>query len=791
MHASSRILLSGIALLALLMAEPSNASTTATATSEAQPGDAGTASADASPAPLPSLDDGIASFGAAVAGDALYVYGGHIGRTHQHSVDNLSHHFRSLDLRDPSTGWQSLPGSNDDGSVRGLQGLALVAHGTRVCRVGGLDARNAKGEPEDLISIDEVICYDPANRTWTALPPLPMPRSSHDAAVDGDRLYVGGGWQLRGAGNEPVWHRDLLVLDLAAETPAWRSIEQPFEPRRALTVAVLDGKVHVMGGLGAEGTSTRVDVYDAIADRWHEGPALPAPEGRMKGFGASAFTIDGRILLSLSDGTVHALAAGADAWDTVGQLETQRFFHRLLPHDDRVLFVGGANREGHLADVESLPLAGMIAAAATATIDAPAATTTDASAVVGDASPIAASGPTARWAGFHGPHGDGHAPSAALPVRWSATSGVRWQTATPGYGQSAPVVWDGQVLLTSVAGEKKETLLISAFDADDGEVRWRRRFDASRAEPNTDMYSRAAPTPVVDAERIYALWESGDLIAFGHDGAVDWRVALTPMYGDFVGNHGLASSPVLVGARVIVQITHGGPSYVVAFDRASGEVAWKTDLPEGTSWTTPIVLDDPSGPQLLVSAAGRIDALDADDGTLLWRREALEKNHVPSAVVAGDLIVVPSTAANQTLALRRGGDADDALLWRVKGAASGFGSPVMHGDCVLLANKAGVVSCLDRGDGTARWQHRLADAIWASPIVAGPHAYFFAKNGTTTVLRHGEAGPEVVAENALPTDDRVYGVAAVEGAFFVRTGATLIAVAGADGATDGAGTATR
>ncbi|MEM8934199.1 MAG: hypothetical protein AAGE94_23600, partial [Acidobacteriota bacterium] len=138
---------------------------------------------------LPPLPEGLASFGAAVLGDGLYVYGGHIGRTHQHSIDNLSHHFRALDLNTPEKGWADL------GAVQGLQGLAVVAHGRDVCRIGGLDARNEKGaEEEDLVSVDTVACYDVDRQEWTELPPLPMPRSSHDAVVVGDSIVVAGGW---------------------------------------------------------------------------------------------------------------------------------------------------------------------------------------------------------------------------------------------------------------------------------------------------------------------------------------------------------------------------------------------------------------------------------------------------------------------------------------------------------------------------------------------------------------------------------------------------------------------
>ncbi len=305
-------------------------------------------------APLPPLPEGIASFGGAVAGDALYVFGGHIGKTHQHSIENLSHRFLRLDLEAPYQGWQEL------GEVAGLQGLPMVAHGRRVCRVGGLTAHNHAGEKEDLHSIAEVTCFDPDTDSWHDLPPLPQPRSSHDAVVIGDRLYVVGGWQLRGAGNDPVWHDTMAALDLSAAAPEWKTIAQPFR-RRALAVAAAGARLVACGGLGTDGTSRRVDVYDPSTDRWSEGPELPAMAERMKGFGVSAFGVGDRLYLSGADGIVHALVAGEASWqERLGRLEEPRFFHRLLPYRDRLLFIAGAGGSGHLANLESIAVVDLI-----------------------------------------------------------------------------------------------------------------------------------------------------------------------------------------------------------------------------------------------------------------------------------------------------------------------------------------------------------------------------------------------------------------------------------------------
>lgn len=714
-------------------------------------------------ADYPSLSKGLASFGGAVAGNSLYVYGGHVGKTHQHSVENLWHRFARLDLAHPEHGWEDL------GPARGLQGLALVADGDRVCRVGGMEALNhADDEDEDLVSIDEVTCFDPASAAWQKLPPLPQPRSSHDAVIHRDHLFVIGGWQLRGAQEEPVWHENMAVLDLRAAQPVWREVAQPFM-RRALAVAAADGRVVAFGGLDADGTSRSVEVFDLATESWSSGPELPPVAGRLKGFGVSAFGSGDRIFLSAGDGLVHALAG--DHWlERLAQLETPRFFHRLLVHDDHAFFVAGAGSggEGHLGNVEALALASLDSPGS---VPWPAASTEDTSA-------SEAATAASAWTGFRG-SGNGHADAMGLPVTWTAEQDVPWRVELPGYGQSAPVIWGQQAFVTSVEGANKEKLILSAFDIENGALQWRRRFAASQEVENTEMVSRGAPTPAVDGERLYAFWESGDLVALDHDGETLWKRSLTGEYGPFQGNHGVASSPVLTTDAVVVQVTHDGPSYVVAIDKVTGENLWKADRPAKITWTTPAVVEGENGTELVISAPGRVECLDAATGEQRWVFEDVEKNHVPSAVVAADVVIVASSDAGDNLALRRGGHGvlgEDHVLWRAEGVASGFGSPLVHGDCVLFVNKTGSVSCVDLSSGDVRWRERLADALWASPIAAGEHAFFFTKSGQTTVLRPGEHGAEVVAENALAVEGTVYGVAVTEGAFLIRTGQQLLRV---------------
>ncbi len=118
--------------------------------------------------------------------------------------------------------------------------------------------------------------FDPIARQWTDLPALPEPRSSHDAAVLGNTLYVIGGWQLGNeGGTQRGWHSTAWSLDLSSKKPEWKPLSKPPFERRALAVAAFDGKLYVIGGMEKAGSpTTKVDIYDPETNAWYEGPAI-------------------------------------------------------------------------------------------------------------------------------------------------------------------------------------------------------------------------------------------------------------------------------------------------------------------------------------------------------------------------------------------------------------------------------------------------------------------------------------------------------------------------------------
>lgn len=287
---------------------------------------------------LPALPFATTSFGAVRQDNSLYVYGGNTGDAHSYSEEGQSNKLLELDLQSENPHWQEIATGDR------LQGLGMVAHGSKLILIGGFSAKNKAGEPQDLHSQASVKAFDRKTKTWSELPSLPEPRSSHDAALIGDYVYVVGGWAMAGKG-ETKWHETAWAMNLADPTPKWMPIPNPPFVRRAVATVEHNGKLYVIGGMGQNGPTKAVTIYDPVTQSWTESTPLLGDQS-MAGFGAAGWSLGGHLIVSTHEGDMLQWDEPNKKWNLIGRSISPRFFHRFLPVDANILVsIGGASME--------------------------------------------------------------------------------------------------------------------------------------------------------------------------------------------------------------------------------------------------------------------------------------------------------------------------------------------------------------------------------------------------------------------------------------------------------------
>lgn len=352
-----------------------------------------------------------------------------------------------------------------------------------------------------------------------------------------------------------------------------------------------------------------------------------------------------------------------------------------------------------------------------------------------------------NWPGWRGPRGDGSTADAGLPVRWSPAEDLRWKTPIPGKGHSSPIVWEDRIYLTSALADSAERVLL-CLDRASGAIRWRKPVLRSPFEDLHRLNSHASGTPATDGERIYLTFlDRTDMFVAACDMEGNRLWEARP--GLFSSKHGYCSCPVLWKDKVIVNGDHDGDAYLVALNRETGAVMWKTDRPNKTrSYCTPIIREIAGRHEMILSGSKSVAAYDPDTGRQLWVIDGPTEQFVASLVYHPEenlLFMTCGFPEKHLLAIRPGGNGNVTgthIAWRETAGASYVPSPVVVGPYFLVVADNGVASCFVARSGERLWRERLnpegqPGGHSASPITDGRQAWFLSDAGTLTVVKPG------------------------------------------------------
>jgi outer membrane protein assembly factor BamB len=374
------------------------------------------------------------------------------------------------------------------------------------------------------------------------------------------------------------------------------------------------------------------------------------------------------------------------------------------------------------------------------------------------------------WPDFRGPTGQGHALASGLPLEWSESRNVAWKTPVPGAGWSTPIVANGRVWITTAVNDQETSLRAIALDAATGrEIVNTEVFRIRNGPPVAPKNNRASPSVVVESDRVYVHFGAEGTAALTTSGEIVWKARF-----EYESQHGAGGSPILYGDLLIFSCDGGDAAFVVALDKRTGKVRWKTNrrFPSAQAYTTPLAIRVGDGDQIVSIGAFRAAAYEPATGKEIWRVSYGDGfSNVPRPVFGHGLVFI-ATGFQQPmlLAVRPDGSGDVTrthVAWRLGRGAPLTPSPLLVGNELYLVTDAGIATCVDAETGTIRWQQRLNGSFSASPVFADGRIYFQSEEGVTTIVAPGTEF-RVLATNTLD-GATLASMAVADGALFFRT----------------------
>jgi outer membrane protein assembly factor BamB len=390
----------------------------------------------------------------------------------------------------------------------------------------------------------------------------------------------------------------------------------------------------------------------------------------------------------------------------------------------------------------------------------------------------------AHWPAWRGANGDGVTTETDLPMRWSATEGIRWKVALPERGNSTPVVWGDRIFLTQNIGNRRALLCL---DRKDGKTLWQAGPEWTEKELTHGTNPFCSGSAVTDGERVIAWFGSAGLWCWDFSGKELWHVDL----GKQEHIWGYGSSPVLHGDLCLLNFGPGKRSFVVAVDKKTGKEAWRFDVPapaigEGPgkgnadfsgSWCTGVIAEIGGRKEYIVGLPGAVWSLDPATGKALWHCNGLNPLAYAEPMVAKDAIIGFGGFAGYSIGVKPGGTGDVTQthrLWQEKKNPQRIGSGVVAGAHGYITSEPGVIQCVELATGKELWKERLKvpggrSSSWSSLVLSGDRIYAVTQGSDVVVFKASPEKYEQLAINSTGDGLCNSSLAVSDGQLFLRT----------------------
>ena len=314
------------------------------------------------------------------------------------------------------------------------------------------------------------------------------------------------------------------------------------------------------------------------------------------------------------------------------------------------------------------------------------------------------------WPQYLGPERDAVYPGEALTRAWPSDGPkVLWRKKNIGTGMSGVVVAKGKAILFH---EVNRYDTIECLDAKTGNTIWENNYASSFV---AGYGSAAGPraTPSIVGGKVYTMGGQGIVVCTDFaTGKTVWKVDTQKSYRASDGFFGMACSPLVEGNAVLLNIGGEAGAGIVALDKNSGKLLWKT-LDDEASYSSPVMATLHGKRRAVFLARTGLVIVDPAKGEIdfqnRWRARIHASVNAAAPLVVGDRIFVTSSYNTGALVLRAAGGSYKKV-WSNDTSLSSQYASVMHRGGFLYGThgRADVppvpaLRCVELATGKVRW----------------------------------------------------------------------------------------
>jgi len=306
--------------------------------------------------------------------------------------------------------------------------------------------------------------------------------------------------------------------------------------------------------------------------------------------------------------------------------------------------------------------------------------------------PLPAGAVTHDWTCFLGPTHNAISTETKLLKRWPQDGPQLVWELSKGSGYASPAILGDRLVFTHRLGDE---ILVECLHPETGQSYWQFRHETTYVD-RFGYNDGPRASPVIHHDRVFLYTAEGKLFCLKLDtGQIIWQRDLAKEFKVPQDFFGTATTPLLEGGLLIINVGAPDGPCVVAIDANTGKAVWGAGDKWGPSYSSPVPATVHGKRRVFVFAGGEsrpptggLMSLDPVTGKIdfefPWRSRSYESVNASCPVVVGDQVFISASYKAGGALLRVNDDFTHEIVWTTKELGTHWNTAV-HKDGYLYA----------------------------------------------------------------------------------------------------------